>query len=466
MGHRTSHPAGNGLKGLLKRAFVNIVPFPYRFGSGFRQTLHSFEKAESLSGSELSNYQDRALVALLDHAYQHIPFYRKKLDNSGVQPGEVRSVERLSRLPLLSKDDLRVTNEDLLRPGNKDPGDFQRVLSGGTTGAPIIFFHEKKVANSLLNAGRFYLWRKCGYSPTERALDLTWAFDGPLRFNPYANWISVSIAKLQKDYVSLILNELLDFEPRFIIGYPSTITLFAEIVRELGADFRGIRSVILGSEMLYKGQRKIIIETFHCSVLQWYGLSELAGFAFSCGDSGRFHFLPQTGILEIVGNDGKAVERSGEEGEIVLTGFFGAGTPFIRYRTGDWAVKTEGICPECGSSYPSIQALCGRAQDYLYASGHRVPLSAVNSHGAVFRNVWKYQFYQDTVGILELRLVVRPEFNDSDLVAIDRFLRETLGAEFVWAVRMVEAIATTDRGKHKFLIQRLEHSDPPQLTNQ
>lgn len=422
------------------------------------------EASKKWQHADAENFKSEMIQRLVTRAYHHVPFYRHKLRKNGVDIEKLRGVEDLSVLPLLCKDDLRSSIESDLRPDNIEPSQLVRVMSGGTTGLPTVFFHSRNSADAAFNAFRIFLWQKCGYEPSVRALDLTWAFDGPpIRFNPYMNWLSISISQLQPEKVKASIERLVKFRPHYIIGYPSTVELFVQILSEYKIELAEIHGVITGSEMLYATQRETIRSAFGAPILQWYGLSELAGFAFSCGDNGIFHFLPQAGCMELIGEDGFSITNEGIRGEIVLTGFHGGGTPFIRYRTGDWATKGPQLCPICGHDLPSITMLTGRTQDYLLSANQRIPLSVVNSHTDAFRNVWKYQFHQRRRGHVDLRLVIKDGYGTRDEAAINRLLVEKLGEAFKWNLVIVPEIPPTSRGKHKFLIQEIpfqEKSNP------
>ena len=151
------------------------------------------------------------------------------------------------------------------------------------------------------------------------------------------------------------------------------------------------------------------------------------------------------------------VTRQGEEGEIVLTGFFTTATPFIRYRTGDRGVFQSTSCYACGKDFLTISRIVGRDQDYLIGKyGRKLPMSAINTHRTLFHGVRIYQFHQETKGKVNLRIVKEPFYDDLATDRIETFLRRTLGRDFEITLTFVNDIPRTSRGKHKFLVQDIQ----------
>jgi phenylacetate-CoA ligase len=443
-------------KALLKGILAEWVPFTWRQGAAFRRIGRELKRSATWDAPRMRDYQVARMRAIVDHAARHVPWYRRTYAALGVGARDIRTVADIVRLPLLAKSDLQEAAEGEFRAQNYADRRLRRVMSGGTTGVPTTFHHLQGYSDAVFNAFRVAAWELGGYRAGVRALDLTWSFSGELlRFNPYFNWLSYSIARLETDALARCWEQIQHFRPRFIIGYPSTVALFGQLLLDRGLRLTGVERVITGSEMCYSGQVAAMGEAFGCKVAQWYGLSELAGFAGTCDAHGQFQFFPQAGYVELLKDDGTPAARPGEEGEIVLTGYHTWATPFIRYRTGDRGILGESCCG--GSGTVAVRTIAGREQDYLVGKASRVPLSAVNCHTPAFRQVWKYQFVQRDAGRLKVRIVAKAEYGDADERLIDAHLRAVLGDGFSWEIERVQDIPSTQRGKHRFLVR--ENSD-------
>ncbi len=458
MGNKNIYFEDLRLKSILKGLYAAYVPYNYRLSRTFRKTTSFLCDSEYWSRERIHTHQSKQLRKLVLHAYQHVPWYRRKYDSEQIDISSINGADDLCRLPFLNKVDVKNAMENDFCASNLKRDRLVKVMSGGTTGSPASFYHLKGYSDGIFDAYRIRAWEMSGYRPNARALDLTWAFSGArLRFNPYMNWLSYSISSLGPGFFEEDFEKIRKFAPKFIIGYPSSVTMFAELVREQKMGELAVDGIITGSEMLYSSQHEIISETFNCRISEWYGLSELAGFAAFCETSDHYHFFPQAGCVELIDDSGAYITKEGEEGEIVLTGFHTYATPFIRYRTGDRGIRGGDRCDKCGRNYPIIKKIIGREQDYILSRGSKVPLSGLNCHADIFQHVWKYQFYQERLGAVTLRLVPKPTFNEEDFKAICSLLEQKLGNSFQWNIVQVGDIQSTSRGKHKFLVQDFKH---------
>jgi phenylacetate-CoA ligase len=333
---------------------------------------------------------------------------------------------------------------------------LRAITSGGTTGTPTRFWADARSYDAVFAAWRHAMWRRVGHAPGSRCLDITWAFvrDKPLRASGEPGRVYLSINALDADQLELWWRDVAALRPQFIIGYPSTATALAKLLPRAGA-LAEVRALILASETLSRHQEGVLRTSFPTArIFQWYGMSEMAGFASGCEQADAFHHWPQSGILEVIGEDGRPVERPGDVGEIVLTGFANWATPFLRYRTGDRATLGP-PCPHCGGARPVLARIEGRLDDYLLgARGRVVPLSALNYHGEEFRRVFAHQFIQEAPGQVLLRVVASPGFASQDLAAIRRLMEEKLGPDLMLTIEQAASIPRTARGKQPLIVQR------------
>jgi phenylacetate-CoA ligase len=252
---------------------------------------------------------------------------------------------------------------------------------------------------------------------------------------------------------------IVDRNIRFIHGYPSAIAIFAAYLLRAGlAPFAQIAGVFPTSERFSADQHEIVRQAFdRATLVPFYGLSEKVAFARAqTDDPDLFAFDPLYGYTELVDESGAPVSVPGASGRIVSTGLLFSGMPFIRYDTGDsarlvappdaangYCLTVRGITPKHGTEY-----LLGRSGSLIAVKG-----IISNLQGTAY-GIREYQFYQDTPGEAVVRLV--PLSGAIDFSGYRELLNRKLAGELRMVVEIVDRIATTPRGKRKFIDQRLD----------
>lgn len=391
---------------------------------------------------------------LLDHALRHCPGHAEAFKGSGFK-GRLSNLEELVNLPFFTKDQLR---EDYLKftAKNYTSNTLKPITSGGTTGTPTRFMVNSVEYDAVFDAWRHAMWRRVGYSTRSRALDLTWAFSEKdiVTHSTERKHTFLSIHALDYGAIATWWQRVMQFRPEFIIAFPSTVAALAKLLPEPGA-LPQVRAILLASETLTSDQQSLISTAFpHARIFQWYGMSEMAGFASGCKYGDTFHHWPQSGVMELIDHDGRVVKEPGGVGEIVLTGFLNYATPFIRYRTGDRGVL--GVpCAGCGQSFTVLSSIEGRLADYLVSkNGRLVTISALNFHSDEFRHVFSHQFIQEIPGIVKLLVVPMSGFSEIDFAAIKKLISDRIGYDISVKIEIVASIPRTPRGKQQLIVQR------------
>jgi phenylacetate-CoA ligase len=393
------------------------------------------------------------LNRLLAHAYRNCSGHRRKLASAGFE-GRLTAIDEIRFLPFFEKDELRARSEDFAAV-NFPTSAVKHITSGGTTGTPTRFAVAEKEYDKVFEAWKHSMWKRAGFKPGSRCLDLTWAFeDGTGIRCAGPNFQYLSIHALDSRSSDKWFDLVDAFTPEFILAFPSTASALAKRLMN-SKKLRTVKTIILASERFTPEQEMVVHAAFpQARVFQWYGMSELAGFASGCERSDVFHHWPQSGILELVDDQDRPIDMPGETGEIVLTGFFNYATPFIRYRTGDLA--TLGTpCVHCGRPHIILNSIDGRVGDFLLGThGRMLPLSALNFHGNEFQQVFAHQFVQEEPGKVTLRYVPLAGFGEADAVTIQRFVGERLGSDFFLNLEPVHSIPRTARGKQSLILRR------------
>jgi phenylacetate-CoA ligase len=335
-------------------------------GEPVQKYLREFERTQWLSTTELNVLRVRLLRELLERASHRSPYYRRVLTDAGLRPQEVTSLDVLSRLPLLSKDEIRASWDDLVGPGPR--GRRETRKTSGSTGLPLTI--EK--SRSTTGAMNGLMWRNYGWfeiyrgdrqarmwagSPTSLASIRT-RFSDRLQ-----NRIRMSSFAMGPEQFDGFIEDLFSFRPKFIYGYGQCLYRLAEYAdaNDKGLEELGLNAVITTAEMTSDAQREVMARAFEAPVVNEYGCTETGIVAMDC-PAGSMHVMDDGLVVEIV-RDGVPV-KPGEEGEILVTELYGSLMPLIRYRTGDRGVLSTTPC-ECGRPFLSLEQLRGRVTEFL-----------------------------------------------------------------------------------------------------
>lgn len=405
-----------------------------------------------LSLSELDSLQESRLKALINHAYNHVPYYKKIFDERGLHPKDIRNAADLSKLPILEKKDI-ISNFCELKALNSDRDKEVLLRTAGTTSVPMSFLVDRKtLCSEAAFVWRFWSWAginfedRCaiirGNRPKKQ--DAIWEFDEE------RNTLILSSFHLSNQNIQRYLEALKQYKPAYIRAHPSSIEFIARYMRDFNEFILSPTAILTSSETLFEFQRKVIEERFNCKIFDLYGLTEKVVLAGECEKHEGLHISPEYGVVEIV-QDGLPVPP-GSMGEIVATGLTNYIMPLLRYRTNDIGVLSEHIC-SCGRRFPLLKQIEGRKQEFFYLKdGSKVRGDVIGAHSKAFQNADQWQFSQRKKGELEIRIVKGINYSQHDTENIieecDRMFKNRLGTSIVF----VNEIERTARGKYRYFV--------------
>src|SRR5437667_10460559 len=447
------------LQSALGTAYRHL-PQGWRYGARYGEFKKLAAAGESWSVEEIQNFQLRQLRAVLHHAANHCPYYRRSFLRAGFRPEHLHSPEDLKGCPLLEKTELQQHLSELVSTAVPASRRLY-ITTGGSTGVPVGFYLQKGVSRPKEQAFLEALWRRAGYSEGARLAVIRGQVTSSqlegriISYDATRGWLMLSSYHLTPERLPEYREALEKFKPDFLHAYPSAALQMAEYPEKSGEPSRlPLRGLLCGSERLTIPQKRLLERVFKCRAYRWYGHSERAVLAGEGAESELFYFFPQYGYVEFGPPD--------EEGlrEVIGTSFHNLAMPLIRYRTGDCVRLAE---PEEVSSleypWPAAVEIAGRQQEYLVsATGRRISLTAFNMHDAVFNDLYAVQFYQERPGLAEFRYVAGPQFHRSRLTQIEESIRRKLGSDFQITFREVKEVEKTARGKHRWLVSQLPES--------
>ncbi|MDN7026086.1 phenylacetate--CoA ligase family protein [Methanoculleus sp. FWC-SCC1] len=427
----------------------------------FRDTYTLLQRSQRWSREDLEAYQRAELARLLEHAYEHVPYYRRVFDERSLKPADIHDFTDLRLLPFLTKEIVQNNLEDL-RATNFPESAFEYVRTSGSTGAPMGFYYEKGVSRAKEWAFMKAQWDRVGYRFIDKCVVLRGHVVDSARSGVFwkkamfGRWLIMSSHQMTEENLPAYIRRIRKFAPKYIHAYPSMIVTLARCLRQYrNRPFPSLKAILCGSENLYPWQRELIEEVFGCRVYSWYGNSEQTVLAGECEMSSCYHIFPEYGIVELLGKDDQPVMEPGQMGEVVATSLTNYICPLIRYRTMDIAVLSRRSCT-CGRAYPLLEKVEGRLQEFIVTrKGQLVSVTPINYESDAFENIRQFQMYQEEMGELILKIVRKPGYTESDTERLQQELEWQLGDEVRVAICFVDSIPRTRSGKYRYLIQKL-----------
>ena len=435
---------------LLKPFAVETIALRYFF---------SLQKNQWWSVKRLKRLQRRRLRSILKHAYNSVLYYRRMFRGKNLKPQDFCSVEDLVKLPVVTKDDIRQHFSDFIACNSKRYHPIA-TATGGSTGKPLHFFIDARSAG----IGAAVLWRGWGYAGYKFG-DKMAVLAGLSLVSEKKNLLRTAVKKvtkrmvgfpainLSKEILDVYVKKIIEFEPKFIRGYPSSIYFFANFLKEKGIDLIRPRAVFTTAEMLLPYQRKLIEEVFQCDVFDGYGAFDGGTAALECKEHCGYHMAVEKVVMEFVDENGNPVVE-GEDGRIIATDLFNYAMPFIRYDTGDMGVYSDEEC-SCGRKLPLMKKILGRTTDILRFKNGAV-LSGP-SLTLIFKDfdIRQYQVVQTSGVSLVVNIIRGKTYSKNDTQKIYRVLKKAVGDEVKVKFEFVDHIQPTKSGKWKIVISQL-----------
>jgi len=341
------------------------------------------EEFETLPREVLEALQVKRLAATADRVYATVPFYRKKFDERGIKPSDIKSLKDLRRLPFTTKIDLRDNY-----PFGLFAVPMEQVVrihaSSGTTGKPTVVGYTRRdintwaelMARSLSAAGAHkndIIHNAYGYG----------LFTGGLGVHYGAEKLGASVIPISGGNSKRQIVIMQDFGSTVLTCTPSYALFLAETAEEMGVDFKKLKLKvgIFGAEPWSERMRDEIERKLGIQAIDIYGLSEVIGpgVSIECLEAKRgLHIFEDHFIAEIIDPQTEEVLPYGQKGELVFTTITKEAFPLIRYRTRDISVLYPEPC-RCGRTHVRMERVSGRSDDMLIIRGVNVFPSQIES---------------------------------------------------------------------------------------
>lgn len=421
-------------------------------GSRRLAILKEIERAPFVSPEEVRASQFRKLSALLAHVEAKVPYYREVFRGMGVTSRDIRSFDNFARLPVLTKDIIRVRQRDLIAEDVPLAG-LVRRYSGGSTGVPLEFYAAPGYADAS-DAGTYRNMKQCGWRPGEM-IAFFWGGNERLYAMPRLEFEFRQFLRRKYQFdpfhsgpaeMARWAERVRRLRPTVVFGYASTIARFAAFLKAEGRRVGRVRGVFTTAEKLYRPQREIIERVFECHVFDCYGSAEIQNIAAEC-PQGSMHINADFVVVETA----EPADAGGPR-PFLLTSLWNRAMPFIRYRNEDCGHLLDGAC-SCGNGFPLMRLEIARVSDSFTMPDGRV------AHGEFFTHlmygsegVASFQFHQTARDHIVLWIVPGPGDPEGRQRSIREAVRqvEALSPGVRVEVRETAQIPPSSAGKHRF----------------
>ena len=294
-----------------------------RYGKKFEQAVSHLEKTQWYSYGELIEYQDEKLKNIVEHAYNTVSYYHEVMKDKKLKPKDITKVDHIYKLPILTNEIVR-RNKNKLISNKFSVRELMPGHTSGTTGTPLEFYWDK----NLWFWNNVFHWRQKNWSgisfgdPYALFLGRTIVSinkkEPPFwQYNPYENQLWVSSFHLNPKKLPAIVNKILEFNPKAIEGYPSTLSIFASLLKDYNKNLY-LKASFTSSETLYDNQKLIMEDIFNCNNYDFYGLAERVIWGTECSMHNGKHLNMEYGITEVV-DEKNNILPNGKTGYLVGT---------------------------------------------------------------------------------------------------------------------------------------------------
>ena len=402
----------------------------FAYPIGMLRLRRFFEKSQWLPREELRAYQEQRLRDIIHQAYYQVPYYQRLFDERGLTPRDIQKVADLAKIPLLSREAVRASFDEL-RANNARCHRPAVAETSGTSGTPLRFLVDKP-ANMLEFVYYWRHWSWAGYRLGDCWAHVRYEFfvrqketaRKPWHFQRHTRRLYLNSLLISREHIAEFARALRKYRPRFIHSRPSNLYCIALFLREKRLDDITFQAVFSGGETITPEHREMIETTFSCKVLDSYGHMERCVAVSQCPQGG-YHHNSEYGVLELA--DPRNTNDGGVMGRVVCTSLHKMAIPFLRYQIEDFLelYEDERQCP-CGRTLPLVKAVHGRRRPVIMTPAGR-PITTLFGPFSKVEGVRRFQVVHEKPALLIVRLVRGKNFTSNSEEGLKFWLRVFIG---------------------------------------
>ena len=431
--------------GRTLRNLLSIYPYErWKLGKSFFQFYDLLFQNEKRSFEEVKNYQFGELKRVVNQAYNNTFFYKKKYDEAGFHPSQLKSLSDITLIPILTRAEVKENSTRMIDKTFK--GKLYQSVTSGTTAKPLTVYRNKATAQKEW-AAICYQWSRIGYQPGDGRIEFRGMLDKTTIsiHLKHERVLRVNIVEMTEENIDLIIEAIKKSRYKFIHGYPTSICKFFNLVEKKYGSFPTeikIEGFLLASENIFEWQielmRKMVPEA---KVICHYGQAEKVALGAWNHDE-NYHFIPSYSFVEV------------REQSVIGTSFINDVMPLIRYEVNDTMLLKSNRPISEQTLYPVVDNISGRMEDITYTTeGKSVPPALVTFPFKKLKLVEACKIVQ--IGKTTFELLVESNTRTDELnVEIEELVQKmkvVYGENATFNVSITDKIPLTKNGKFKWV---------------
>lgn len=365
--------------------------------------LKKLIQSRKLSSDEIRGLQNQKLRALIQHAYENVPYYNKLFSSAGLSPNDIQTIDDLGDIPLTDKDGLRTAHLEKVISNHVSRPCYISTNTSGSSGKPFTIYLSKE-EDRIRRLVLFRSLLSIGLKPWDQFAVLGSQEPQKTRFHQRLGlYRSAKISRFLPVKNQILL--LKKIQPSVLWVYPTVLRALLHRIDYRLSKIARPRILISIGEVFDGVMKNRVLADLDVEIFNLYGAAELGIIAVECSTHEGLHINADHLILETLEDDNRP--DSVRSGFAVLTNLSVFTMPFIRYRLGDICALVEKACT-CGSSFPLISAPQGREADLIILPSGRV-LSPLPFQSILEKisNIDQFRIIQEDYGHLVLQLVFK-----------------------------------------------------------
>ena len=385
---------------------------------------------------------EKLLLNSVNFAIKNVPYYRNKYGNITINSYE----EFREKISFIDKDEVMAHWDDFL----VDNIDWNKVVTGttgGTSGKPLKLVTPKNRYSWEL-AYMHSLWEKVGWHYHLTGMIRNHDLQGrDYAINPIMRNVIFDPNRMSEEYAKKVYKILKRYRIKYVIAYPSNTYQFCKLCQKQNLDLSFIKSFLCGSEGVTEEQ-KSFFDRNNIKILTFYGHSEKLILGSNDAKIWDFKMESNYGYCELIGKDGKQVNKPGVLGELTGTTFYNNYFPLIRYRTGDYATLGK------TGRYIELSNIIGRWDKSLVykMDNTTTSLTVMNLHSDFYEHIDGIQFLQEKKGYIKVLLIKNNGYTEKDESFIIDHLANAMGGREYVKIEYVNRLIIQPNGKFLPLI--------------
>jgi phenylacetate-CoA ligase len=422
-------------------------------GWGVAKSLNSLNQSQWWSLDKLKLFQEKRLKLLIKHAYRNVPYYKELFSKLRIDPENIRTIEDLKKIPLLTKEDITENfyNGKLIAQ-NINKKSVILKQSSGSTGLKTTFYIDK-TAYGLNLACNLRGWEWMGYHFGDRVIKISQnqRHSFMKKIQDLIDRTIVIPSSYDEKNLSTSYKRIISNKNVFLRSYPDPLVFLCSIINKKSLRVPNIKSINTTGNILFPEYRSLIENTFGCKIFDSYSCEGGANF-FECPTHKCYHVSMEYAITEILDSEGNEV-RPGEKGLHVTTDLWNLASPLIRYNCKDIVEKSRESC-SCGRNLLAISNIIGRDNDiFITSKGEYLIAQTFTTYFKYFPSILMFQVHQKSINNFEFYLKVNADYNSDIQNQIYSYWKTHLGNDCELIFTIVDNILPLPSGKNRFLIR-------------